>query len=877
MSFKRIFLGLAFLLLAAPSLAASVAERSAFAQGTWWDPTKSGHGFEIFNAGDQVAVTWYTFDDAGRPTWYTSQGMTSTLGTQSWPLLKHRWANGRKAGFTVVGSLRLDFHNAEAADVSWEIGSQKATWAIKPFTLSGVINEVDRSGAWFDPSNSGWGLTISEQGDVLGGALFAYDTAGEPTWVAGYQRRTSNVELVAVSGTCPACAYAKPTTRSVGRISFDSDGETQLTVHSNLTLGVAAGVTIDGARLNQLSRPAFTRPADRQLANFNSDAALKAYLDAGMLNIPPYYGGADFSAAPPVGSYSPTNLQESGVDEADLVKSDGRYVYTFLHDANGNRQAAVRGAVVGNEGATLDVVGSVALASGASSPMSNAGLYLDGTNLVSVTGTQALGGFPSPWLSPYAWKRGTTNIEVLSTATPIPVTRWRAEIDGNIVASRRIGQRVYVVSRFVPELPGFLYGASPTSPAAATNRQILASTPLSGLLPKVRINGGEAAPLVAASAVYVPPQGTRAPLADMMLVTAIDLAEPRVAQVIAIAGPVETIYASSTNLFLASSRYELRYSNGGLIPSEPNVYMTDLHQIRLGTDAMSIVGSGSIEGYLGSDVDKASFRLSEYQGRLRAVTSSGVMWGGVVTNRLTVMEPSAFVPGLLKTVSVLPNAARPESLGKPGEQLYATRFLGERLYAVTFRRIDPLYVVDLADSADPKISGMVEVPGFSEYLHPLPNGLLLGFGRQTSDTAFLGLQLSLFDVSNAGRPHEVQRVTMGQSGSDSALLRDHHAFSSLALAGGSLSIALPARLYTDNNSWQQSGLMRFELRGTGPADARLVEMPNLITHTPSQGGMNYADPASDTGRSILFRDGTVYVGNGQFWRQDTAGRSFGPY
>jgi hypothetical protein len=467
---------------------------------------------------------------------------------------------------------------------------------------------------------------------------------------------------------------------------------------------------------------------------------------------------------------------------------------------------------------------------------------------------------------------------VLSTAgAGLPATRWRVEIDGNVVASRRIGQRIYVVTRFVPQLAGFTYGAYPQMTAAAANRQLLASTPLTALLPKVRVNGGADAALVAPSAVYVPPQGSRAPTADMMLVIAIDLATPRIAQTMAIAGPVEAIYASSTNLYLASSRYELRSGNGILLPSEPATYMTDLHQIGLGTDAMTIVGSGSIEGYLGTDVDKASFRLSEYQGRLRAVTSSQFMWGSL-KNRLTVMESSASVPGLLKTVSYLPNPARPESLGKPGEQLYGTRFLAERLYAVTFRRIDPLYVVDLTDSADPKISGTLEVPGFSDYLHPLPNGLLLGFGRQTTDAGVaLGLQLTLFDVSNSGQPHEMQRVVMGKSGSDSALLRDHHAFSSLALAGGSMSIGVPARITGDNYVWQQSGLMRFELRGTGPADARLVEMPQLITHSASQGFMNYPDPASYTGRSILFRDGTIYVANGQFWRQDTAGRVFGPY
>jgi hypothetical protein len=121
---------------------------------------------------------------------------------------------------------------------------------------------------------------------------------------------------------------------------------------------------------------------------------------------------------------------------------------------------------------------------------------------------------------------------------------------------------------------------------------------------------------------------------------------------------------------------------GSPMPTEPLMITTDLHKIELGASAMRVVGSGSIEGYLGSDIDKAAFRLSEYNGQLRAVSSSSGMWVGT-KNRLTVIEPSTTTPGLLRTVSVLPNAQRPEAIGKPAEQLYATRFLDDRLYAVT--------------------------------------------------------------------------------------------------------------------------------------------------------------------------------------------------
>ena len=293
--------------------------------------------------------------------------------------------------------------------------------------------------------------------------------------------------------------------------------------------------------------------------------------------------------------------------------------------------------------------------------------------------------------------------------------------------------------------------------------------------------------------------------------------------------------------------------------------------------------------------DKAAFRMSEHQGRLRMVTSNNGMWGAN-KNRITILEPSALTPGLLRTVSILPNAQRPESLGKPGELLYGVRFVGERLYAVTFKNIDPLYVVDLANSADPKITGALEIPGFSEYLHPLPNGLLLGFGKDARPVSvngdgnfawYQGLQLTLFDVSNAGQPREMQRLLMGKRGSSSPLLSDHHAFSSLARPDGALSIAIPARIhdgvpaYDSGDStfypFLESGLLRFSLSGTTPADARITQLPSLVTHTAASQNF-YNDPGASGGRSVLFRNGTVYVGNGQFWLQDAnGGQTFGPY
>ena len=894
---KRILLALASLLLAAAASAATISERSPFAQGHWWDPTRAGNGFEFFNVGDQAMVIWYTYEDSGRPVWYTAQGSVATMATQQWPLLKHRWENGRKGPATEVGWMRVSVLSSESATVAWNIRGAQGTWSIQPFIVSGVVNEVDHTGSWFDPANSGWGFTLTEQGDVLGGVLFTYDTAGNPTWAAGFGRERGSVALSTFEGVCPSCAWRASTGRDAGRLGLEFQAEWKMVLRNNLTLGMAPGTSVDGATVVQLSRPASTRPADRQLANFDQSAALKAYLDAGMLNVRGTFAGADFSPAPPSSTpaFSGTNLQEEDVDEADLVKTDGRLVYTFEHKGYYSPQAKVRVAIVGQDGATLGMRGSVALAGPWSQYAGKVGLFLHGAKLAAVAST----GPASSWGTSAGWTRGLVAIEVMNRATPddLPATLWRAEIEGHMIATRRIGDRLYVVSRFVPYLQGFTYGVL-SGPAYTRNQELLAWARLEDLLPKMRVNGADAVSAVAPSSVFAPPQGSRSPLADMVMVTAIDLASPRIVQTIGIIGTIETVYASTGNLYLASTRNEYRGPNAIVLPVEPAGVRTDVHQIRLAADGMTIVASGMLEGYLGYDADKAAFRLSEHQGKLRAVSSSYNWWSST-RNRLTILEPSSIAPGVLRTVSTLPNAQRPESLGKPNELLYGTRFVGDRLYAVTFKKVDPLYVIDLADAANPRIAGALELPGFSDYLHPLANGLLLGFGKDavpadtTGDAQFAwyqGLQLTLFDVSDAARPREVQRALMGKRGSESALIQSHHAFSALPRADGSLAIALPARIHdgspmygsgpTASYPWQYSGLMRFEVRGETAATASLQQLPPLVTHRAAAPG-NYSSPVDDAAsfnaRSVLFRNGTVYVSSGMFWHQDNVGTIVGPY
>ena len=884
MCLKRFYLLLAALLITSGSYAASVEERSPFRQGHWWDPSRSGHGFELLNAGDNVFAVWYTYDAMGQPVWYTAQGTVPTLGS-SWPLLKHWWNGERIAESTRVGSLRLSVNHFESLSAAWELGASQGSWTLEPFVQSGVINEVDLSGHWFNPSNSGWGMTLVDQGDVFGAVIYAYDTTGAPTWVAGFDRGNgTTVTMRRYHGPCPSCTPRAVINQPAGSIEIGYRGDSEITVKSALTVPLAVGVRIEGAQGRQLGRPASTRRADYQLAPFRTERSLKTFLAAGINNRAFYGAGADFSAPPPSAgptSFSVTNVQVEGVDEADLVKTDGRYLYS-LSPLGGTHAAPtrkVRIAELGADGSSLTPVGELSLAV-ASSSYSEAGLYLHSRNLVTlVTGYYRGGWYYS------APPTAETHVEFHSIVNPVaPMSRYSAKLPGTMVSSRRIGDRLYVVTRFTPDVPGIL--AYPYTEAMRTaNREAVEAAPLTALLPWISENGRASTPVVGPMSVFAPQYGANQPVADMVVVNVFDVREARFMQALAIVGRTDSMFVSQDAIYLASTRYGSQpQANSLTMPLQPSLNNTDIHQIRLEATGLRFAATGTVEGYVGWG-EKAAFRFGDVQGRLGVVSSINNSWWGSTRNRVTLLEPSTVSPGLLKTVSWLPNARRPEPLGKPNEILFATRFVGNKLYAVTFQRVDPLYTVDLSDASDPRITGELQVPGFSDYLHPLPNGLLLGFGRDaTANGLMQGLHLTLFDVNGAA-PRELQRVSIGQRGSDSPVFGSHRAMSILPRADGTTVVAFPAAIHDGpatfwgSYQWQWSGLLRFEVRGHGAADAQLVHTQTLKTAVapgPASPPPTHAEYSYGYGRSVLFPNASIYAGE-RLWRQDAAGNVSGPF
>ena len=529
------------------------------------------------------------------------------------------------------------------------------------------------------------------------------------------------------------------------------------------------------------------------------------------------------AAAPP---RSGTLVQETGVDEADLIQSDGTHLFTlqpqFLTNGgsgNGLVMTAYRRASDGR----AQKLSAVALPNDGASSADSDGMVMstDQRTLAVISRQWTASGPPINCPEVCAmlsiapqWMRSSVNVQRLDVSDPGKTSAGeRINIDGFLVDARRIGDALYVVTSHRPTL---VVEQMPASATAAEREAVIARLSAADLLPSMRRNGGAAEPLLSDTDCYVQPNNASTAV-QFTTITVFDLRSPTLARSSrCIVGGSEALYMSTRSLYLATTRWPVPVNSVGI--AYPQDIQTDIVKFALTDTAVAYQAAGQVAGHLGWDREKKALRLSEHNGDLRVLTFTGLIgWGPVADNRtapsparLTVLRERSSDHSL-QPIATLPNTARPARIGKAGEQVYAVRFLGDRAYVVTFRRTDPLYVLDLSNPADPKTVGELEVAGFSEYLFPLPNGLLLGVGRDADGSGrATGLKVALFDVNNPAAPTQRASLTLGTVGSSSALDSSRHGLN-LLLAGDVARVALPVMLSTNAYTDWQRGLQKLDV------------------------------------------------------------------
>jgi hypothetical protein len=476
---------------------------------------------------------------------------------------------------------------------------------------------------------------------------------------------------------------------------------------------------------------------------------------------------APTAAAPREGvDFSGTNVQEAGVDEPDLVETDGRVVYAIADGAV--RFTDVRDGAPRALAAPFTPDGA-----------SPTGLLLHGDRLVvlaesgSVWGGPAVGrgatiigadvGVTVPWTPPATV---LVELDVADPSHPRVVTR--TTVEGNVVGARRTGDTLRVVlsgtGQRIPLTQPADGSRRAERAAERANRRAVARARAAAWLPRMRVRDAEtgivtAGPAVGCAAVSRP---TRFAGVGMLTVLTMDVPNGlRVLDSDAVMSDGDLVYASATGLYIATPRWFDPAAAGDAPPRGSTL----IHKLDTSDPSRTTYrASGVVSGWL---LDQ--FSMSELDGRLRvASTEEPEWWAGEEEadseSRVTVLTESG---GKLVREGLVTGLGR-------GERIYAVRFIGDRGYVVTFRQVDPLYVVDLADPARPAVRGELKIPGFSSYLQPVGDDLLVGIGQAaTGQGRTTGTQVSLFDVSDPSAP---RRIALRDLDSDwSEAESDHHA------------------------------------------------------------------------------------------------------
>jgi hypothetical protein len=485
-------------------------------------------------------------------------------------------------------------------------------------------------------------------------------------------------------------------------------------------------------------------------------------------------GAGAAATAPAAGpAYSGTNDYVAGVDEPDLVKTDGRRIVTV---ADGVLEVI--------DAASRTVTGRLELsAAGGGMAYQSANLLLSGDHALVLTsggpvagGATGSGGYPQPVY-------GSRLLLVDLAGRPSVMSSYT--IEGSLIDARQIGPAVRVVIGSQPRLN---FPAQPESTSnaqrVAANQAVISHAGLDAWLPQYEETSGGATSTGHVSCAAVSRPATYSG-ANLLTVLTFDLTSDALGSGdgVSIVADGNTVYGTDTSLYVAGDeRWLARAATADANPGMPaegpastpgsaaTGQQTDIYRFDVTSPGPPrFAAGGSVPGYL---IDQ--YALSEWQGYLRVATTTGTSWARADGPPADAQTSSSAVYVLSTRGPVMRLAGHVTGLGLT-ERIYSVRFMGPVGYVVTFRQTDPLYTVDLSDPAQPRVRGSVALTGYSAYLHPASDTRLIGIGRQADAMGHVGgTQVSLFDVSDLAAPTRLATFALTAAISNAEF--DPHAF-----------------------------------------------------------------------------------------------------
>jgi uncharacterized secreted protein with C-terminal beta-propeller domain len=443
--------------------------------------------------------------------------------------------------------------------------------------------------------------------------------------------------------------------------------------------------------------------------------------------------------------FSDTNLQVAGVQEADIVKTDGKYIYALS-----NEYLYIVSAVDGELQKVSQIARNISGEEGRKGKNSFE-MYVNGDRLIVLTNYYSY--YIGPWrggaepavdlvpekrayIMPYfgANEVGVEIYDISDRANPRQLNTLSQS--GSYVSSRMIGDALYLVSNH------------------SIYSDIAKDMPET-YVPQVYRNG-EGSLLEAQDICIAIAPGFRPASAQYLVVSGIDTSGGgEIVSTKSILGYGNTVYSSEDNLYVAA------YSQ---LDTEEDKYSdaTKLYRFSLRNGNIEFEAEGIVPGTIINQ-----FAMDEHKGTFRIVTtiysytysdgqSGDMVWRSIIDskqyNALYTIDLNLNIIGKIENLA-------------PDERVYSVRFLGDTGYFVTFRQVDPLFAVDLSDPANPVILSALKIPGFSEYLHPFADGLLFGLGKDADEASGRAgfLKLSMFDISDPADVSEINKLIINDT------------------------------------------------------------------------------------------------------------------
>ncbi|MCL6638681.1 MAG: beta-propeller domain-containing protein [Firmicutes bacterium] len=452
-------------------------------------------------------------------------------------------------------------------------------------------------------------------------------------------------------------------------------------------------------------------------------------------------------------NYSATNVQVEGVDEADIVKTDGEYIYQV-----NNQRVIIAKAYPASD---LNVIARLDFTGKNMVPRE---LYVDDRYLVVIGAVSGPDPIPiykeerviAPEISPPCFPRNTVKAVIYDLTDKSAIKYLReVEVEGDYISSRKIGPALYL----------------------AANKYVhynIMEREADGLNPHYRDTAvkDDFTKIEFSDIRYFP--GFVEP--NYLLIAGVNLDKPEEGvKVNTYLGSGENVYASRQNLYVAvTGDRPVHIMTEKIWPGPACDPATRVYKFALDEGKVTYKKKGEVPGRILNQ-----FSMDEYGGCFRIATTAGEIWRtgeSTSKNNVYVLDEDLNVVGKIENIA-------------PGEKIYSVRFAGERGYVVTFKTVDPLFVLDLKDPRHPEILGALKIPGYSDYLHPYDENHIIGFGKDTVELGqkdaegrpagamafYTGMKMAIFDVTDVQNPVELFAERIGGRGTDSEILHNHKA------------------------------------------------------------------------------------------------------